>query len=128
MFAGSHAYASNQYQNVALDTGVASADPHGLVRMLLAGAIERTGAARVAMINKNNELACNKIGSVSAIVAELRSCLDHSQGGAIAEQLDQLYDYMQRRLMHANRNRDQDALLEVMDLISQIHNAWIEMR
>ena len=128
MFAGSHAYASNQYQNVAVDTGVASADPHGLIRMLLSGAIERVGAARIAMINKNNELACNKIGASSAIVAELSSCLDHSQGGEIAAQLDQLYDYVQRRLMHANRERDQEALLEVMDLLSQIHNAWVEMR
>ena len=128
MFAGSHAYASNQYQNVALDTGVATADPHGLIRMLLAGAIERVGAARVAMINKNNEAACHKIGAASAIIAELRGCLDHSQGGEIAAQLDQLYDYMGRRLLHANRHRDQDALLEVMDLISQIHNAWVDMR
>ncbi len=128
MYASSHAYASNQYQNVAVDTGVAAADPHGLIRMLLAGAIERTGAARVALINQNKNLARDKIGATQAILAELRSCLDHARGGPLATQLDDLYEYAQRRLIHANRQQDQDALIEVMDLISQIHSAWIDMR
>ena len=79
-------------------------------------------------MNSNTELAGKKIGAAAAIVAELRSCLDHSQGGPIAAELERLYEYVQRRLLHANRGRDQDALLEVMDLMSQIHNAWIEMR
>lgn len=127
MYAGSHAYASNQYNTVAVDSGVASADAHGLIRMLMAGAIERAGAARVALINKDAELAGRKIGATAAIVSELRSCLDHTNGGQIATQLDELYDYMLRRLMHANRHRDQEALLEVMDLMSQIHSAWNEM-
>ncbi len=127
MYAGSHAYASNQYNAVAVDSGVASADAHGLIRMLMAGAIERAGAARVALINRDTELAGRKIGATAAIVSELRSCLDHTNGGAIANQLDALYDYALRRLMHANRHRDQDALLEVMDLMSQIHSAWSEM-
>ncbi len=127
MFASSHAYASNQYNAVAVDSGVASADAHGLIRMLLAGAIERAGAARVALINKNTELAGRKVGATAAIVSELRSCLDHTNGGQISSQLDALYDYVLRRLMHANRHRDQDALLEVMDLLSQIHSAWTQM-
>ena len=128
MFAGSQAYAANQYQNVAVDSGVAAADSHGLIRLLLAGCIERAAAARIALMNSNTELAGKKIGAAAAIVAELRSCLDHSQGGPIAAELERLYEYVQRRLLHANRGRDQDALLEVMDLMSQIHNAWIEMR
>lgn len=128
MYAGSHAYASNQYQNVALDSGVSGADPRGLIRLLLAGAIERIAAARVALMNSNTALAGNKIGNAAAIVNELRSSLDHQQGGDIAASLDSLYDYILRRLLHANRHRDQDALLEAMDLVSQVHNAWIEMR
>lgn len=128
MFASSHAYASNQYNAVAVDSGVASADAHGLIRMLLAGAIERAGAARVALINKNSELAGQKVGATAAIVSELRNCLDHTNGGQLSTQLDALYDYMLRRLMQANRHRDQDALLEVMDLLSQIHSAWTQMK
>ncbi|ORE88643.1 flagellar protein [Oceanococcus atlanticus] len=128
MYAGSHAYASNQYNTVAVDSGVASADAHGLIRMLMAGAIERAGAARVALINKDAELAGRKIGATAAIVSELRGCLDHTNGGPIATQLDALYDYALRRLMHANRHRDQDALLEVMDLMSQLHSAWVDMQ
>lgn len=128
MYAGSYAYASNQYQNVSATSGVDAADSHGLIRLLLSTAIDRIAAARIAFMNGNAQVGGQRIGQAAAIVTELRSSLDHEQGGDIAGKLDSLYDYMQRRLMHANRRRDQEALLEVMDLISEIHTAWNGIR
>ena len=121
------AYASNTYQTVATDTGVAAANPHGLISMLLSGAIDRAGSARVALMNNDYPQAANKIGAAGAIVAELRSSLDHEQGGELAGQMESLYDYVQRRLLHANRHQDQDALLECMDLLAQLYSAWLEI-
>ncbi len=127
MYAATNAYASSAYQNVATSSGVAAADPHGLVSLLLGGAIERAGAARVALMNADYAQAASKIGAAGVIVAELRSCLDHDQGGELAGELENLYDYVQRRLLHANRRRDQEALLECMDLLSQIYAAWLDI-
>ncbi len=128
MYAATNANASNTYQSVATSSGVAAADPHGLISLLLGGAIERAGAARMALMNADYRLAADKIGAAGMIVAELRSALDHEQGGELAAEMENLYDYVQRRLLHANRRRDQEALLECMDLLSQIYAAWLDIR
>ncbi len=127
MYAASQSYASSTYSNVAIDTGVASADAHGLITMLLDGAINRAGAARVALDKQDYVTAAQKLGDVGAIVAELRACLDHEQGGELATNLERLYDYIQRRLLHANRHRDPAVVLEVMELLAQVHSAWLEI-
>lgn len=120
-------HASQAYRNVALDTGIETSDPHGLISMLLDGAIERAGAARIALSSGDYSLAAKKLGSVASIVAELRSCVDHEQGGELAANLEALYDYVQRRIAHATRHRDQDAILEAMDLLAQVYSAWMDI-
>lgn len=128
MYAGSHQFASAQYQDVAVSSGVHAADAHGLIRMLLAAAIDRIAAAKIASRNGDAAMAGQRIGQAVAMVTELRSCLDHQQGGDIAADLDRLYDYLQRRLTEANRRQDGNILQESMDLLAQIHEAWVAIR
>ncbi len=45
-------------------------------------------------------------------------------GGEIAGNLKDLYDYMERRLLHANLNNDIAALEEVIGLLRQVKSAW----
>ena len=47
--------------------------------------------------------------------------------GELAERLAALYDYMARRLLHANLNNDSAALDEVLNLLSEIHGAWVSI-
>jgi flagellar protein FliS len=49
-------------------------------------------------------------------------------GGELAIRLDQLYDYMARRLVSANRRNDPEALREVHRLLCEIRTGWDGIR
>ena len=90
------------YQTVATHGGVAASDPHGLIVMLLDGALERIAAARGFMANGMQAEKGRLIGRAVAIVDELRISLDGARGGELARNLEALYDYIGRQLMRAN--------------------------
>ena len=50
--------------------------------------------------------------------------MDLDAGGEIANGLQSLYDYAQRRLLEANLNNDAQPLHEVDDLLGDIEGAW----
>src|SRR5690349_13080723 len=106
------------YQSVATHGGVASADPHRLIVMLMDGALERLAKAKGCMTNKGSVADKNQlISSAIAIIDELRVSLDLKAGGAIAANLDDLYDYMCRQLVRANLENRVEILDEVSHLL-----------
>jgi flagellar secretion chaperone FliS len=115
------------YQSVAAHGGVAASNPHGLVVMLMDGALERISRARGCIDNgataEKNEL----LAAAVAIVDELRVSLDLKAGGPIAANLDDLYDYMCRQLMKANLTNRVETLDEVSHLLAEIRSAWIAL-
>jgi flagellar protein FliS len=115
------------YQSVATHGGVAAADPHRLILMLMDGVLERLAKAKGCM--QNNAVADkNKLISTAiAIIDELRVSLDLKAGGAIAANLDDLYDYMTRQLVKANLNNRIEILDEVSHLLGEIRSAWIAL-
>ena len=113
------------YQTVATHGGVAASDPHGLILMLLDGALERIAAARGYMANSAIAEKGQLIGRAVAIVDELRISLDLSKGGELSQNLGALYDYIGRQLMRANAENRLDVLDEVTALLQEIRSAWI---
>jgi flagellar secretion chaperone FliS len=113
------------YQTVATHGGVAASDPHGLIVMLLDGALERIAAARGFMANGMQAEKGRLIGRAVAIVDELRISLDSARGGELARNLEALYDYIGRQLMRANAENRVDLLDEVTALLQEIRTAWI---
>jgi flagellar secretion chaperone FliS len=113
------------YQNAAAHGGVAASDPHGLVVMLMDGALERIAMARGAMQRNDVTEKARLLNRTVSIVAELRGSLDLSAGGQIAANLSELYDYMNRRLMLALANNQIEPLDEVSKLLTEIRSAWV---
>jgi flagellar protein FliS len=115
------------YQSVATHGGVAAADPHRLIVMLMDGALERIARARGCL--GNNALAEKNqlLSSAVSIIDELRCSLDLANGGAIAANLDDLYDYMCRQLVKANLSNRVETLDEVAHLLGEIRSAWIAL-
>jgi flagellar secretion chaperone FliS len=117
--------AAHAYANVGLETGVVAASPHQLIIMLYEGA---ELAVRMAIRHLNDGDLARKsaaISKASSIILEgLRAALDPQQGGAIALQLDALYDYMNKRLMLAHLNNQTAPLEEVLGLLRELHAAW----
>ena len=63
--------------------------------------------------------------AISIIGQGLQASLDHQRGGEIAVQLNNLYDYMLRRLLLANANNDLTILAEVDALLVPLQDAWL---
>ena len=118
-------HALDQYKQVGTRVGADSADPHQLIVMLFEGALERIAIAKGAMVRNDIQVKGHKIGRAIAIIDGLRASLDKERGGEIAENLDNLYDYMQRRLFEANVQNNPLFLDEVTDLIKEVKHAWV---
>ncbi len=118
--------AANAYSNTRRNSA-ACADPHQLIVMLYDGAIARIAAAKGAIQRKDIPLKGQMIGKAITIVEGLRGCLDHEKGGEISDNLFNLYDYMERRLLQANMDSSLEMLDEVVDLINDIRGAWVEI-
>jgi flagellar protein FliS len=57
----------------------------------------------------------------------LQGCLDFELGGDLARNLDDLYGYVTRRLVHVNAHNDLVVLEEVRGLIAEIRDAWASL-
>jgi len=115
--------ALNAYHQVGVNAAVADANPHQLIQMLLNGALEKTASAKGHMLRNNPEKG-SCISRVISILDGLRESLNFEVGGEIAENLNQLYEYCQRRLLQANADNDPRLLDEVTALLREIKIAW----
>ncbi|QLF92467.1 flagellar export chaperone FliS [Pseudomonas sp. ABC1] len=95
------------------------------VQLLLDGAIERVYQARQAQQQGDAAVRGLAVGSTLDILSVLQASLDKELGGAIAENLDVLYDYMIRRLGGVAVETSQGSLNEVLELLVQIRDAWV---
>jgi flagellar protein FliS len=113
------------YSSVSAHGGVAAADPHKLIMMLMDGAIERISAARGCMVRNQTGEKAQLLNRAVSIVGELKSSLDVKVGGEIAANLSELYDYMCRRLLKATSENKPEILDEVTKLLHEIRSAWL---
>ena len=113
-----------EYQSVAAHGGVAAADPHRLILMLIDGALQRIAQARGCIEHGAIAEKARLLHTAVMIVEELRASLDLRAGGSIAANLDDLYDYCCRRLVLANAQNRTDLLDEVSHLLREIRSAW----
>jgi len=117
---------SQLYHRVGVESQVVGdADAHRLVAMLFDGFFEALAQARGALINGQIESKGRAIARALGIVDEgLRAPLDLQAGGALAQDLRDLYAYVSVRLVQANLNNDEAALEECRRLMLPLHEAW----
>jgi len=95
-----------------------------LVQMLFSALLESMSEAEGHMQRGSVELKCKSIARADKIVQGLRITLDHDRGGELARNLDALYEYVSRRLLHANLRNDVESLREARGLMADISSAW----
>jgi flagellar protein FliS len=120
----SYAQAINAYKKVDVMGGVDAADPHQLVTMLMDGALTRLYEARTALEEKAFARKGEALGQTTTIIGALQGSLDMERGGAVADNLNELYDYLSRRVFHANVHNDVDAVDEAVRLIRDLRDGW----
>ncbi|MBB5185991.1 MULTISPECIES: flagellar export chaperone FliS [Zhongshania] len=116
--------ATQAYASVGAQSSVAAASPHRLIQLLMDGALDRLAVAKGHMQRKDVQPKIVAIDRIMSIVDGLRMSLDHSVNAEMSENLENLYDYMNRRLLLANINNDEEALDEVSSLLKELKEAW----
>ncbi|HTP38999.1 MAG TPA: flagellar export chaperone FliS [Steroidobacteraceae bacterium] len=112
------------YRSVAVHGGIAADNPHQLTLMLMDGALERLSAARGCLERGDLPQKARLLQKTAGIVGELRASLDLRGGGALAGNLDDLYEYMERQLLRANLENKAAYLTEVSSLLTEVRSAW----
>jgi flagellar secretion chaperone FliS len=113
-------HASHAY----LEEGILQADTLKLVQTMYRAAIDSVVKAKIFLANGEIRQRSLEITRAGEILAELSHGLDLEQGGDLAARLQQLYDYMQRRLLEANALQSAGELAEVESLLRTILDAW----
>ena len=117
--------ALKQYRQLGLETQVNNASPHRLIQLLMEGALERLVGAQAAIERGDSATKGVLIGKAMGIISGLRSSLDMNvQDTSLPENLDNLYDYMGRRLLEGSLHNKPEFIGEVVGLLRTVKSGW----
>lgn len=119
-----HFKAIESYSSGSTATQAAVANRVELIQMLFDGLIDSLSSARGHIEHRNIEEKSKALARASRIVVGLQAALDLDKGGDLAANLNELYGYIVRRILHVNIHNDLGALEEVRGLISEVREAW----
>lgn len=109
-----------QYQNQAVNT----ATPGELIVLLFGGAVKNIHLAMKAIRDNNISDANNRIIKAENIFYALMESLDARY--PIAQELQDLYSFINSRLLQANIKKDGTILEEILPLVVDLRNTWQE--
>jgi flagellar protein FliS len=115
------------YTQTNIESIVHEATPHKLIEMLFKGAKDALSQAVGAIERKDFEAKSKKISKAAEIILNLRTYLDKEKGGEVADNLNELYTYMAKVLIDANRTNDTEKLREVSALLDTVADGWTSM-
>lgn len=116
--------ALESYGAVQVITGVATANNVELIQMLFDGFLDTLMQARGHIENHAIEAKSNALAKAGRIVVGLQGALDFERGGELAQNLNELYGYVLRRLFVVNARNDLTVLDEIHGLVKEVSEAW----
>ena len=114
----------NAYMNYN-NNKVLTASPAELTLMLYEGAIKFCNVAIVALEQKNVEKAHINIVKTERIIDHLRITLDMKY--TVSQDFERIYEYLSRRLVEANMQKDIEILEEVCLHLRTVRDTWKEV-
>ena len=121
-------YGAKAYSQVGLETGINSASPHGLIVMLYDGAIEAIRKSKIYLEMGDIEMKAKSVDKALRIITDgLTTSLDVNAGGALAQQLLALYDYIGKELILANVQNNPERMDACIGLLEDLRGAWLEI-
>jgi flagellar protein FliS len=110
----------NQYQK----TKVKTAGKMDMVILCYEKTIQFLVQARNAYEDGEFEKKAKAFKKAMDIIEELNGSLDFEKGGQIAKNLDAIYNYLQRRLLEGDVNKDLTAFDEAIRIMGELKEAW----
>lgn len=118
-----YAQAAATYQRNAILT----ASPEKLVKLLYEGAIKNLEKSKAgladAKLARSPEVG-QSLSRAMGILGELRASLDHAAGGAVAKDLDRLYEYGLDQLSQANLTRTPTGVANALQMMRTLKEGW----
>lgn len=124
MYPNSYRQRVNHYQNIQAKSYLEGATPHQLIQILMESFITRVTVAKHAMQQRDFETKSRTISNAIGIIGGLRDGLNFEQGGEIAENLSNIYNYISSRLLVASAENNVAILDETLSLMREIKSAW----
>lgn len=106
------------------DNKILTASPAELTLLLYEGIIKFCNIAILAIEKKDYSKANLNMIKSENIIMELRRTLDTKY--PVAEQLDLMYDFIYRRMIEANVNKNISMIEDVLDLVRELRDTWKE--
>lgn len=103
---------------------IMTASPEELTLKLYEGCMKFIKESIIFAEEKNIERSHNSNLRAQAIIDEFMATVDRKY--EVGENLYSLYEYMNRRLMEANINKDIEILNEVYDMAKELKETWQE--
>ena len=113
-------------QQTYRESSVLTASPEQLVVMLYDGANRFLMQAAAAIRANDREATHNRLRRAEAIIEELHTTLDMSQG-EVAERLASIYVFCRKLLNEARIERSADKVNEVAGLLAELREAWAQI-
>jgi flagellar protein FliS len=114
-----NAYA--QYKN----NKIMSASGPELTLMLYDGAIKFLNVAEYAIEKNDIQKAHTNLIKTEKIIEYLRNTLDMKY--PVAQDFENMYSYISRRLIEANLSKDKDIVVEINGHMHAIRDNWVEV-
>lgn len=115
----------SMYEEISLETTIHQASPHQLTALLFDGALN---AIKLAILYLQKGNIAQKGASISKAINilnhGLKGSLDFDQGGNIAVNLHDLYQYIIQQLLFANLQNSEEKLQACFDLLNKIAITW----
>ena len=115
---------NNPYAAYA-NSKIMTASPAELTLMLYDGAIKFCNIAIMGVEEKDIEKAHNNIIKVERILREFLNTLDHKY--PVAQDFENVYNYLIQRLHEANIKKDAEILQEVLKHLRTMRDTWKEV-
>src|SRR5690606_5506424 len=122
------------YQDVELQSSIATASPHRLVQLLYEAALSHLQLAQhllslaesgLADLDRSQMVAVDRaLAKTVCILEELRDSSDMTIKSKLPHNLDLLYDYILSRLLHARLKKDPKVVGECFSLLETLKSAW----
>lgn len=110
--------------NPYLRTQVLTASPQELRLMLYDGALKFARQARPALEQRDFEQSYQSLVRVQSILMELSNSLNREVMPEVCDRLTALYNFLYRRTVEANVQRDPAILDEVIEILEYERETW----
>jgi len=112
------------YQHTQVEAKAASADPHQLVLMLVDGFLDELDRIEGHLAAKQLERKGQSVARCMDILSGLDTALDMKKGGAVTQQLHDLYDFCGRQLFEVSLKNDPAGLVVVRKVMTDLREGW----